>query len=283
MPSSAFVSAQAEEGCVGARLSANEVVRLLDRASDVVYRYRVRPERAVEYINRAVTRLTGFTQAEHYADPELMLKIVHPDDRPLLEELLTHGAGGGPLFVRLHRRNDQLVWVEQLTTSILDASGELVAVEGIAREVADPTEGRRPSVRTVGDVRIETDRGRVVVNGQPVHLTPSEFRVLTLLTDQPGVVVSREAIMEALWDSRHVGDGRTSEVHVSKLRRKIEPDVTHPQRIQTVRGRGYRFVPVHPVDPDAGRLEPEARAGAPWPSSGNPQPPGSSPPSDVRS
>jgi DNA-binding winged helix-turn-helix (wHTH) protein len=271
MPSSAFVSAPATAGAGGARLSAEDVVRLLDRASDVVFRYRVRPERGFEYVNRAVSRLTGFTQAEHYADPDLLLRIVHPDDRPLLEELFTDGAGGGPLFVRLHRRNDQLVWVEQLTTSILDASGQLVAVEGIAREVAHPTEGLRPSVRTVGDVRIETDRGRVVVNGRPVHLTPSEFRVLTLLTDQPGVVVSREAIMEALWDSRHVGDGRTSEVHVSKLRRKIEPGAGHPQRIQTVRGRGYRFVPVHPIEAEP-PAAPEAPSRAAWPTSARPEP-----------
>ncbi len=225
-------------------LPPNEVVRLLDRAADIVFRLRVRPVRGLEYVNRAVSRVTGYTPAELYADPELLLRIVHPDDRPLMDELLVRGASATPLVVRLLRRDHQLVWIEQSNTSVFDAAGDLVAVEGIAREVTDPTSGRRPSVRIVGDVRIDVDRSRVIVNGEPIHLTPSEFRVLMLLTEQAGAVVTREAIMEALWDSRHVGDGRTSEVHVSKLRRKIERDPRRPQRIETVRGQGYRFVPM---------------------------------------
>lgn len=230
------------EGPPYVHLPPQEIVQLLDRASDLVYRYRVRPVPQVEYVSRAVGRMTGFAQAEHYADPELLLRIVHPDDKPLIDELLERGASPGPLVIRVVRRDSRLVWIEQLNTSIYDAAHELIAIEGIAREVPDPTRGRRPSVRIIGDVRIDADRGRVVIDGRPVHLTPSEFRVLMVLTEQPGSVVGREAIMEVLWDSRHVGDARTAEVHVSKLRKKIERDARQPQRIETVRGQGYRFV-----------------------------------------
>jgi hypothetical protein len=244
MPRTTIAGSLESDGPPQARLSPEEIMQLLDRASDVVYRYHVGPVPQIEYVSRAVARLTGFTQAEHYAHPDLLLSIVHPDDQPLIEELLERGASPAPLVVRVVRRDHRLVWIEQLNTSVYNAAGELVAIEGIAREVPDPTRGRRPSVRIIGDVRIDTDRGRVVVDGQPVHLTPSEFRVLMVLTEQPGSVVGRESIMEVLWDSRHVGDARTSEVHVSKLRKKIERDARQPRRIETVRGQGYRFVPM---------------------------------------
>jgi DNA-binding response OmpR family regulator len=100
----------------------------------------------------------------------------------------------------------------------------------------------RAHVRVLGDIRIDLDRGRVLIGGSSVRLTPSEFRLLVLLTDQPGRTMSRATIMEALWNSSHIGSGRTCEVHISKLRGKIERDPGRPPRIETVRGKGYRFV-----------------------------------------
>jgi DNA-binding response OmpR family regulator len=81
---------------------------------------------------------------------------------------------------------------------------------------------------------------RVTVEGVPVALTPSEFKILTLLTGSPGAVFTRRQILEHLWGSAHVGDEHTSEVHISSLRRKIEsPD--GPRRLVTVRGVGYKI------------------------------------------
>ena len=106
------------------------------------------------------------------------------------------------------------------------------------------TRGAEPpggELRVLGDVRIDLDRGRVLVGGSQARLTPSEFRLLVLLTEQPGRTVSRAMIMEALWNSVHVGGGRACEVHISKLRAKIERHAREPLRIETVRGQGYRF------------------------------------------
>jgi PAS domain S-box-containing protein len=220
---------------------AGDLSTLLDRAVDVVFRYRLRPTPRLEYVNAAVVRLTGFTRREHYADPTLVLAVIHPDDRPLLSDLLARGPAAARAVFRIVHRDGHLVWVEQRAGSILGADGQVVAVEGIAREIADPTTRSQASIRVLGDLRIDLDRGRVAVGGETVHLTPSEFRVLVLLTERRGQIVSREMIMEALWDSRHVGNGRTGETHVSKLRRKIGDDARRPTRIETVRGEGYRF------------------------------------------
>jgi DNA-binding response OmpR family regulator len=91
-------------------------------------------------------------------------------------------------------------------------------------------------------VRIDIGRHQVSVDGRPVSLTPSEFRVLRLLAEQPGRVYSRKQIMSHLWDSDYVGDARACDVHISNLRRKIERDPAHPERVVTVREAGYRLV-----------------------------------------
>jgi two-component system response regulator RegX3 len=95
----------------------------------------------------------------------------------------------------------------------------------------------------LGGIKLDLSRHVVEADGEPVQLTPSEFRVLTLLADEPGRVFTRRQIMEHLWQSPYIGDERASDVHISNLRRKIERDVANPQRIVTVRGVGYKLVP----------------------------------------
>jgi two-component system response regulator RegX3 len=97
-------------------------------------------------------------------------------------------------------------------------------------------------VRTVGGVQIDLLHDEVCVDGARVPLTPSEFKILNLLAASPGAVFTRRQILEHLWGSAHVGDEHTCEVHVSSLRRKIEPDRSGPRRLITVRGSGYKLV-----------------------------------------
>jgi two-component system response regulator RegX3 len=98
-------------------------------------------------------------------------------------------------------------------------------------------------VRRLGGLQLDLGRQEVTVDGERVHLTLSEFKVLALLAEEPGAVVSRRELMQHLWASDHVGDEHACEVHVSNLRRKIERDPSQPQRLLTVRGSGYRLVP----------------------------------------
>ena len=98
------------------------------------------------------------------------------------------------------------------------------------------------TVRRLGGLQIDLGRHEVVVDGDRVHLTLSEFKVLSLLAEQPERIVSRRELMQHLWASEHVGDEHACEVHISNLRRKIERDPTKPERLVTVRGLGYKLV-----------------------------------------
>jgi two-component system, OmpR family, response regulator RegX3 len=101
--------------------------------------------------------------------------------------------------------------------------------------------GAQFAVRTVGGLRIDFVRHRVTADGRELDLTPTEFRLLALLAQEPGRVFRRREVMQHLWNSTYVGDERACDVHVSKLRRKIEPEPGQPQRLVTVRGAGYRL------------------------------------------
>jgi two-component system response regulator RegX3 len=99
------------------------------------------------------------------------------------------------------------------------------------------------TLRKLGGLQIDLGRHEVLVDGDRVHLTLSEFKVLALLAEQPDNVVSRRELMQHLWASEHVGDEHACEVHISNLRRKIERDPSQPVRLVTVRGLGYKLVP----------------------------------------
>ena len=99
------------------------------------------------------------------------------------------------------------------------------------------------SAIAIAGITIDLNTHEVMVDGRAVPLTPSEFRLLKLLAEEPGRVFTREQIMEHLWRTPFVGDARACDTHISNLRRKIEHDPTHPTRIETVREVGYRMAP----------------------------------------
>ena len=118
---------------------SEERFRLMtENAQDIIYRVRLVPERAFEYVSPAVTRITGYTPEEHYADPELMLKIVYPEDRPEQAERIK-SPQKGPLhsIVRWVHKNSSVIWVEHKNALILDETGNSIAVEGIVRDITE--------------------------------------------------------------------------------------------------------------------------------------------------
>jgi len=100
------------------------------------------------------------------------------------------------------------------------------------------------SVLRVGGLELDPIRHEVTVDGDHKRLTPSEFKLLMLLAEQPERVFSRREIMQHLWDSTYVGDQRACDIHISNLRHKIERDAANPERVVTVRGVGYKLAPV---------------------------------------
>jgi DNA-binding response OmpR family regulator len=103
-----------------------------------------------------------------------------------------------------------------------------------------PEESGSPVIR-FGDVEIEADAGVVRRGGEEVHCTRTEFRLLSELAEHPGKVLSREHLLEQVWGYDYFGDGRLVDVHVRRLRTKIEPDPANPRFILTVRGMGYKL------------------------------------------
>jgi DNA-binding response OmpR family regulator len=98
------------------------------------------------------------------------------------------------------------------------------------------------TVRRLGRLSLDIVKHEVVVDGRQVTLTPSEYKLLALLAEEPGRVFTRREIMQHLWQSSYVGDERASDAHIASLRRKIERDPPHPERIITVPGFGYKLV-----------------------------------------
>lgn len=94
---------------------------------------------------------------------------------------------------------------------------------------------------SVGDVILDPDEHRVTVSGEQVTLPLKEFEVLHLLLANAGRVLTRETLIERVWGADYVGDTKTLDVHIRRLRSKIEVDPASPTRIVTIRGLGYRF------------------------------------------
>lgn len=92
-----------------------------------------------------------------------------------------------------------------------------------------------------GELEIIPEEGVVRVDGDDVHLTKTEFRLLVELASNPGRVFSREVLLERVWGYGYFGDGRLVDVHIRRLRTKIEPDPANPRHVVTVRGLGYKL------------------------------------------
>jgi two-component system, OmpR family, response regulator RegX3 len=103
--------------------------------------------------------------------------------------------------------------------------------------------GRGDTLR-IGSLELDPRRHEARIDGEPKRLTPSEFKLLLLLAEEPERVFSRREIMQHLWDSDYVGDQRACDIHISNLRQKLEWDPSNPERIVTVRGIGYKLAAV---------------------------------------
>ena len=101
--------------------------------------------------------------------------------------------------------------------------------------------GTSDDVLEVGAVRLDAGRHEVTVDGDVVHLPPKEFELLELLLMNAGLVLSRDVLIDRVWGGDYVGDTKTLDVHIKRVRSKIEEDPADPRRITTIRGIGYRY------------------------------------------
>jgi len=121
------------------------------------------------------------------------------------------------------------------------SSRELLArVKALLRRLAEPEELLSPTLEA-GPVRMDVERHTVTVGGVSTPLPLKEFELLEMLLRNAGRVLTRIQLMDRVWGSDYVGDTKTLDVHIKRLRAKIEPDPATPRHIVTVRGLGYKF------------------------------------------
>lgn len=110
------------------------------------------------------------------------------------------------------------------------------ALRRVPHGVAEESE-----VLEVGDVRLDPERHEVTIRGEQVSLPLKEFELLETLLADAGRVLTRDALIGRVWGSDYVGDTKTLDVHVKRLRSKVEDDPSNPRRIVTIRGLGYKY------------------------------------------
>lgn len=122
------------------------------------------------------------------------------------------------------------------------SSRELLArVKAVLRRGQEASDELLPATLEGGPVRMDVERHTVVVAGEPISLPLKEFELLELLLRNTGRVLTRSQLIDRIWGSDYVGDTKTLDVHIKRLRAKIESDPGNPLHIQTVRGLGYKF------------------------------------------
>ena len=119
---------------------------------------------------------------------------------------------------------------------------ELVArVRAVLRRAAEVGEQRAEGAIEIGEVRLDSDRRTTTFQGDELELSRKEFDLLRLLMENAGSVVTRERLIDEVWDTNWFGSTKTLDVHVSGLRKKLGDDSADPRYIHTVRGVGFRF------------------------------------------
>jgi two-component system response regulator RegX3 len=122
------------------------------------------------------------------------------------------------------------------------SSRELLArIRAVLRRGGEVDEGEDPAALAAGPVRMDVERHVVTLGGEPLSLPLKEFELLEVLLRNAGRVLTRGQLIDRVWGADYVGDTKTLDVHVKRLRAKIEDDPASPTRLVTVRGLGYKL------------------------------------------
>ena len=156
--------------------------RILDNSKDIIYRITLFPKRGFEYVNDAVTKITGYTPEDYYNDPDLGFKIVHPEDRNLLQKT-SMGEITSPIVIRWIRKDGKIVYIEQNDWFIKDNDGNIIAIEGVARDVTE-------KVLLENKLKESELRFRTVFEKSPIGIT---------ICDREGkIIFSNEAFLKMI-------------------------------------------------------------------------------------
>jgi DNA-binding response OmpR family regulator len=198
----------------------------------------------------------GFEVGEACTGEECLRKLAEQRFDVVLLDLMLPGADGFEVCRAIRRDHDVAII---MVTARADSHDVVAGLEAGADDyVTKPFVAKELSARirallrrfrrSAGDRRIRIEdlelapqEGVVRRGGVPIGLTRTEFRLLCELAEEPGRVLSREELLERVWGYDYFGDTRLVDVHVRRLRTKVEPDPGHPSVVVTVRGTGYRL------------------------------------------
>jgi DNA-binding response OmpR family regulator len=146
--------------------------------------------------------------------------------------------------------SDQIVGLELGADDYVTKPFSPRALVARVRSVLRRSQGvvKSPAVLRASGLEIHLDQHRVLLDGNPLHLTPNEFKLLAVFARHPGQILSREQLLDDLHGAASPGFDRSVDSHIKNLRRKLEGDPPRPQFIETVYGVGYRFI--EPDQPD---------------------------------
>ncbi|MGW4424475.1 response regulator [Streptosporangium sp. NPDC004631] len=205
-------------------------------------------------------RKEGFEVAVAATGPEALDAFDHNGADLVLLDLMLPGLPGSEVCRSLRQRSKVPVIMLTAKDSEIDkvvglelgaddyvtkpfSSRELVArIRAVLRRQGD-VEGAETAVLAAGPVRMDVDRHIVAVRGAQVQFPLKEFELLEVLLRNAGRVLTRGQLIDRVWGADYVGDTKTLDVHVKRLRAKVEADPSTPRHILTVRGLGYKFDP----------------------------------------
>jgi len=203
-------------------------------------------------------RREGFEVAVAATGPDALSQFDQAGADLVLLDLMLPGISGTDVCRTLRQRSNVPVIMLTARDSEIDkvvglelgaddyvtkpfSSRELVArIRAVLRRRGEPEELTLAALE-VGPVRMDVDRHVVTVNGGTIPMPLKEFDLLELLLRNAGRVLTRGQLIDRVWGADYVGDTKTLDVHVKRLRAKIEPDPSNPRHLVTVRGLGYKF------------------------------------------
>jgi two-component system response regulator RegX3 len=204
-------------------------------------------------------RKEGFEVAVSATGPDGLAEFDRDGADLVLLDLMLPGLSGLEVCRQLRQRSDVPVIMLTAKDGEVDkvvgleigaddyvtkpfSARELVArIRAVLRRRGGETEETSTAVLEAGPVRMDVDRHVVSVNGDSVSLPLKEFELLEFLLRNCGRVLTRGQLIDRVWGSDYVGDTKTLDVHVKRLRAKVEPDPANPRHLLTVRGLGYKF------------------------------------------
>lgn len=199
---------------------------------------------------KATTGDQGWASIQNELPDLVLLDLMLPgmDGMEVCRKTRENPATRGIPIIMLTAKSEEVDRVLGLETGADDyvtkpfSPRELVArIRAVLRRAERLPGEEQKEMLALGPIRIDLRQHKVTLNGEGIELTPKEFDLLQLLVAHPGRAFTREFLLEHLWGYEFFGDTRTVDVHVRRLRQKIEDDAANPTWLETVRGVGYRM------------------------------------------